>query len=264
MKLAELTWPLAARLDRDRTLVVAPIAACEQHSRHLPTFTDSILCGAIADAVEAQLAERLLLLPVQWLGASDHHLPFGATLTASVDKHIDLICEIARSVLQDGYRRLLILNGHGGNIDTMHVALRRLQPEFPDCLLTGASYWELAQKEIADVAKGPRKEMGHACELETSMMLHLRPDLVRLTEAKDDDQPLPEPLRGVYWAHDFGQRTRQGCVGYPESASAETGKALLDVSIARVAEVCEALLSMPITPGRQRKTRSDGYFGFRP
>ena len=94
MKLAELTWPEAARLDRGKTLVVAPIAACEQHSRHLPTFTDTILCGAVADGVEKQLSEQILLLPVQWLGASDHHLPFGATLTAPVDRHIDLICDI--------------------------------------------------------------------------------------------------------------------------------------------------------------------------
>jgi creatinine amidohydrolase len=264
MKLAEVTWPEAARLDRNKTLVVAPIAACEQHSRHLPTFTDAILCGAVADGLEKELADQILLLPVQWLGASDHHLPFGATLTASVDRHIDLICEIARSVLHDGYRKLLVLNGHGGNIDTMHVALRRLQPEFPDCLLTGASYWELAAQEIAAIAKGPRKDMGHACELETSMMLHLRPDLVRFSEAKDDHQPLPESLRGLYWAHDFSQRTRQGCVGYPQSASAETGRALLEASIARVVEVCRTLLTTSITPGRQAKNRGDGHFGFRP
>ena len=84
MRFAEMTAPEIRAVSRDDTLVVAPIAACEQHSRHLPVFTDSILVGAVADALERNLAERVLLLPVLWLGASDHHLTFGGTLTASV------------------------------------------------------------------------------------------------------------------------------------------------------------------------------------
>src|SRR5262245_35004169 len=106
MKFAEMTWPELREVDRGRTLVLAPIAACEQHSRHLPTFTDSILCGAVAERVEAGLPKRVLLLPVQWLGASDHHLPFGATLTATLDTHITMLCEILAAPLADRYSRI--------------------------------------------------------------------------------------------------------------------------------------------------------------
>ena len=249
MKLQEMTWPEVARLDRDLTLIVAPIAACEQHSRHLPTFTDTILCGGIAAAVENNLPDRVLLLPTLWLGASDHHLPFGATLTVGVDTHIRLLTELLAPLLESDFKRVLILNGHGGNIDTLHVALRQLQPRFPDRLLTGASYWEIAERELAALAKGGRRGMGHACEFETSMMMHFRPDLVRTSEIRNDHQTHPEVFRGLYFAEDMGQRTDQGCVGYPEAATPESGKAFVSAIVGRVTEVCRELLAHEIVPG---------------
>src|SRR5260370_15743451 len=127
MKFHEMTAPQLSQVPRDTTIVVAPIAACEQHSRHLPTFTDTLLVTAVAEGVEQRLPEQMLLLPTQWFGASSHHLRFGATLSAEVDTHIDLICDLLRPLLDDGYKRLLVLNGHCGNNDTMQVALRRLQ-----------------------------------------------------------------------------------------------------------------------------------------
>src|SRR5436190_15425200 len=179
MRFHELTWPLLRQVPRDTTVVVAPIAACEQHSRHLPTFTDTFLVTAVAEGVEERLPRQVLLLPTLWFGASSHHLRLGATLSAEVDTHIAMLCDLLVPLLDDGFQRVLLLNGHGGNIDTMHVALRRIQPRYRDRLLRAASYWELAERELAALAQGPRKSMGHACEFETSMMLALRPDLVR-------------------------------------------------------------------------------------
>src|SRR3954453_8882826 len=138
MRFAEMTAPEIRDLSREDTLIVAPIAACEQHSRHLPVFTDSILVGAVADAVERSLAERVLLLPVLWLGASDHHLPFGGTLTASLPTYELMLVELLTPLLRDGFRRMMLLNGHGGNIDPLRVALRRLHVQFPRAALQGA------------------------------------------------------------------------------------------------------------------------------
>jgi creatinine amidohydrolase len=246
MRFHDLTWPLLRQVPRATTLVVAPIAACEQHSRHLPTFTDTLLVTAVAEGVEQRLPERVLLLPTQWFGASAHHLRFGATLSAEVDTHIDMLCDLLRPLLDDGYRRLLLLNGHGGNVDTMQVALRRLQTRYTDRQLTAASYWDLAAQELAALAEGPRKTMGHACEFETSMVLALRPELVRRAEIKDDPPP-PEPaLRGLYLAEDMKQRTDHGAVGYPEMATADKGRAFLKAAVERTVEVVEALLRRPL------------------
>jgi creatinine amidohydrolase len=231
MRFAEMTAPAIRALDRDKTLILAPIAACEQHSRHLPVFTDSILCSAVADGVEKSNSEHILLLPVLWFGASEHHLPTYETM----------LVELLSPLLRDGFRRVLVLNGHGGNIDPMRVALRRLDVKFPEAVLTGAAYWDLASEEIASLCSGPRKAMGHACEIESSMMMHLRPDLVQKDEIVDDPETTPEGLRGVSWPRDFGRYTHHGAVGYPKFASAETGRLMLEAIIRKVAETAECV-----------------------
>jgi creatinine amidohydrolase len=246
MKFAEMTFPQLRQVPRDTTLVLAPIAACEQHSQHLPTFTDTILVTGVAEGVEQRLPQQVLLLPTLWFGASAHHLRFGATLSAEVDTHITMICDLLVPLLEDGYQRVLVLNGHGGNIDTMQVALRRLQPRYRDRILSAASYWDLAAKELAALAEGPRKTMGHACEFETSMVLALRPELVRREQIKDDPPNDDSVLRGLYLAEDMRQRTDHGAVGYPERASAEKGRAFLDAATTRTAEVVTALLRRPL------------------
>src|SRR5205823_12929562 len=100
-------------------------------------------------------------------------------------------------------------------------------------------------KELAALAEGPRKSMGHACEFETSMVLALRPELVRREQIKDDPPNDDPVLRGLYLAEDMHQRTDHGAVGYPERASAEKGRAFLEAAIARTAEVVTALLRRP-------------------
>ena len=91
------------------------------------------------------------------------------------------------------------MNRHGGNIDGFHLALRQLATEFPAALLAGARYWELGAKEIAKLLDGNLKQVGHACEFETSLMLHVRPDLVRRAEIADDAlAPQPEEMSALY------------------------------------------------------------------
>jgi creatinine amidohydrolase len=246
MKFCEMTGLQLRKVSRAATIVLAPIAACEQHSRHLPTGTDTLLVTAVAEGVEQRLPDQVLLLPTLWLGASAHHLRLGATLSAEVDTHVTMICDLLSSLLDDGYQRVLVLNGHGGNIDTMHMALRRLQPRYLSCLLAAASYWEPAEKELAVLAEGARKSMGHACEFETSMVLALRPDLVKRDQIQNDP-PRDEPsLRGLYIAEDMKTRTDHGAVGYPELATAEKGRAFLNAAILRTAEVVQGLLHRPL------------------
>jgi creatinine amidohydrolase len=248
VKFHEMTFPQLRAVPRDGCVVVAPIAACEQHSRHLPTITDTVLVTGVAEGVEQRLPDAVLLLPTLWLGASSHHLRFGATLSAEVDTHVAMLCDLLTPLLEDGYQRLLVLNGHGGNIDTMQVALRRLQPRFRQRVLSAASYWDLAARELAALAEGPRKKMGHACEFETSMMMALRPDLVRGDLIQDDPPRDQAVLQGLFLAEDMWQRTDHGAVGYPERASAEKGRAFLEAAIDRTVEVIQALLVRPL-PG---------------
>jgi creatinine amidohydrolase len=242
MRFHEMTFPELRQVVRARVVVLAPIAACEQHSHHLPTFTDTILVTGVADGVEKRLPDKVIQLPTLWLGASAHHLRFGATLSAEVDTHVDMLCDIIVPLLEDGHERVLVLNGHGGNIDTMQMALRRLQPRYRTKQLTAASYWDLAANELAALADGARKNMGHACEFETSMVMALRPELVRTDKIKNDPPTSEPPLRGLYISEDMHQRTQRGAVGYPELATPEKGRKFLQAAIDRTVEVVEALL----------------------
>jgi creatinine amidohydrolase len=251
MLFAELTAPEIRSLSRDSTLVIAPIAAMEQHGLHLPVSTDMILAGAVSKGVEKLMPSQTLVLPVLWIGASDHHLPLGGTLTSPLPTYEQVLVDLLMPLLRDGFRRFLILNGHGGNIDPLRLALRRLDVDFPRAILTGAAYWDLASEALAKLCVGPRKEMGHACEIETSMVLHLRPDLVKLDRAKDDPDQTPDGLGGLSWPRDFARRTDHGVVGYPESADADRGRLMLEAAVAKVAEVARRVLEIPLDPDRE-------------
>jgi creatinine amidohydrolase len=246
MRFHEMTAPKIRQVPRDRVVIVAPIAACEQHSLHLPVHTDTLLVTAVAESAEQKASEKILLLPTQWFGASHHHLRFGGTLSASVDTHIDMLCDLLVPLLDDGFQRVMLLNGHGGNIDTMQTALRRLQPRYLNRQLAAASYWDIARDELAALAEGPRKVMGHACEFETSMVLALRPELVQRDQIRNDLETLDPALRGLYVADDMRQRTDHGAVGYCELASAEKGRRMIEAAALRVVEVVNGLLNKKV------------------
>jgi creatinine amidohydrolase len=246
MLFGEMSAPMLRSVDRDQTLVVAPIASCEQHGDHLPVFTDSILCAAVADALERALPGRVLLLPLLWLGASEHHLSFGGTLTATLPTYETLLVELVTPLLREGFLRVMLLNGHGGNNDPMRVALRRLDDQFPGRLLTGAAYWDLAKSELEAQCSGPLRSVGHACEIETSLMLHLRPDLVAQDRRYDDPADSPGLPEGLYRARDFGRRTRRGPIGFPSRATAESGEAMFRVLVRRVVEAAAQLVTLPL------------------
>ncbi len=246
MKFQELNARRLAALDRENVVALVPIAAVEQHGPHMPTGTDTLLCTAVAEAVEAHLPERVLLTPTLWLGASAHHLRLGATLNSALDTYIATLCDVARSLLDDGFQRLFFLNGHGGNVDPLRVALRRVQPDYPQALLVGGSYWAVADDLIDGVLEGDHKFVGHACEFETSLMLHLRPDLVDQTKLANAGVLVPDHLQGLFVSRDMRQRTEQGYTGRPDLASAAKGRALLEGIVERLVGVAERLRDEPL------------------
>jgi len=246
MKFHEMTSGALADVDRDQTLVMLPIAAVEQHGPHLPTGTDLFICSAVAEAVEQAHPESVLLLPTYWLGASAHHLRLGATMSAELDTYIATLCEMARQPLKEGFKRLTFLNGHGGNVDPMKVALRNLQVEFPDTILSGAAYWSIAEEVIASGLEGEDKFVGHACEFETSMIQHLRPELVDEGKRANAGPWLPDVEEGLFVSRDMKQRTQAGCTGRPDLATAEKGAALFEGIVDRVGVAVRAMLAEQI------------------
>ncbi|HAN96312.1 MAG TPA: creatininase, partial [Planctomycetaceae bacterium] len=131
MQLFDMTWPEIDRLDR-ATPVVIPIAAVEQHGHHLPLGTDSLLLGEIVRRVAERLEDQVLFLPLQWLGNSHHHLDFPGTLSAPPRLYLDLLVSLAENLVTHRFRRLVFLNGHGGNTTPSQQAIFELRQRYRD------------------------------------------------------------------------------------------------------------------------------------
>jgi creatinine amidohydrolase len=230
VNLQEMTSPQVAALSKD-TPVVIPIAALEQHGRHLPLFTDSFLCGEIVRRAAEKLGDRVLFTPLVWLGNSHHHMDFAGTLSADPRLYLDLLVGLLENLITHGFKRLVLLNGHGGNIVPGAQAVfeaRQRHRERKDLLLLSATYWLFGVKPWEVDPRIEQRRMGHACEWETSMMLRLAPRLVgdHAGAVRVEPGSAFEPADRGWTMKD---RTAPGHVGDPRPASAEKGETLFRV-----------------------------------
>jgi creatinine amidohydrolase len=241
MKLAELKWPDIEALSKD-TPIVIPIAAHEQHGRHMPLHTDSLLLGEIVRRAEEQLGDEALFAPLTWLGNSHHHMDFPGTLSAEPRVYLDLLTGLLEDFIQHGFKRLVLLNGHGGNMipgSQVVYELRQKLRDRTDLLLLSTTYWENSQPPPPHDGF-VQKQMGHACEWETSMMLVIRPELVgdyqSAAEVPFGDR-FPTATRG--WT--MPERSKPGHIGTPAAANAQKGEILLSCF---AAGVCDFLVKV--------------------
>jgi len=225
MDLIELSWPAVAALSKD-TPVVFPIAALEQHGHHLPVFTDSLLLGEVIRRAKESVGDKVLFAPLQWLGNSDHHLDFAGTLSAPPRTYLDLLNGLAENFVRHGFRRIVFVNGHGGNDVPGRQAifeLRQRHRERDDVLFLLGTYWNLGAKPSDPSLQ--QSEMGHACEWETSMMLRLAPQLVGdYKAAKPVEQGMAFAPAAQGWITQ--ERTTPGHIGSPHVATVEKGEIL--------------------------------------
>lgn len=180
MQLSDLTWPAIHALPKE-TPIIIPVAALEQHGGHLPLFTDSLLLGEVVRRAALALGDRVLWAPLTWLGNSDHHLDFPGTLSAAPRTYLDLLGGLLENFIHHGFKRLVLLNGHGGNDIPGRQAIFEIRQRHRtrnDLLLLFATYWSLGGKPWEKDPTLHQREMGHACEWETSMILRLAPHLV--------------------------------------------------------------------------------------
>lgn len=237
MVLSTLTWQEVRDLDRNAVCLL-PTGSLEQHGPHLPLFTDSLLSTSVAQRAESRCSEESLLFPGIWLGCSAHHLAMPGTLTASAETYMRVLYEVIESASSHGFRKYLIVNGHGGNTEPNGLALRELKRRYPNHMLAHCGYFSLIPQTVLDEnLKGPIKGIRHACEAETSMMMYLHPDLVRLERLRDDGLVMEPPAgEGVTFIQPFDEITEEGSFGYATLATPETGAALIEAAVQGIAD----------------------------
>ena len=242
--LAEMTSPEIDALPRD-IVVLMPVASCEQHSLHLPVFTDSMIGEEVARRVHGLVPEEVLVLPVQWLGYSQHHIRYPGTLSAVSETHLLLMMDIVASVVGYGFKKVLIQNSHGGNGANISVLLQRLMERYGDDGVEFYSRWAWAGNEtLNSIRTLGNGGSGHAGETETSMVLAMRPELVRIDRLAADGERSGMRVEGVASYHRFDQRTQHGGVGDPRPATAEMGEQILQASAEEVAEHVQAIRAL--------------------
>jgi creatinine amidohydrolase len=265
MKLQEMTWPQVQKAASEAVAVV-PIGSTEQHGLHLAVSTDAALVTAVAEGAERALPEGVVICPTLAYGASHHHLGFAGTMSLSPETYTRVLLELLESLLRGGFRRIVLLNGHGGNIVPANQALLMLSHRYDDELqpnIALTSYWELAGAAFRGRPPLESSCMRHADEYETSMMLWLHPEHV-LREAIAPPQMVKanshldwqgeRPDCGVTMQKKFHFLTDSGVVGYPDLATAEKGRHLVERAVEAAIDFLREFRQWPLMEDLREKT----------
>jgi creatinine amidohydrolase len=257
-ELARLTWPEAKEALERARLGIVPVGSCEQHGPHMTLDTDIAIAGALARRLADDLGELALLLPPLGYGLSEHHLGFPGSLTLRASTFAGFLSDVVESLAHHGIRRVLVVNGHGGNVDAIRLAARAARRDH-GALVAGVMWAQIASDEVARQAKTER--YGHACEIETSVGMVVAPDSVhadrmaepRLTTHASALTELPHTtVDRPTWFHEW---TENGALGDPRLASAEIGEAIVAAAHEAALDFARKLADEPLPEPEDQWTR---------
>ena len=250
--LAHLSWADIEALDKETGVVILPIGAVEQHGPHLPTLTDSLIITGIVEAMLNALPDHVQawVLPPMNYGKSNEHINFPGTVTLSAQTLMAVLHDIAASVARAGFRRLAIMNGHGGNTAIIEATACDIRVEtglMCFCLQPG-----LYTKPPFEISADEQRYGFHAGEIETSLVLAMQPDLVQMNKAVRHIARFPEsdtPLfyfgaAATAWLSD--DWSESGVFGDATLGTAEKGQALIEYSAKNLALLIEEISTFEV------------------
>ena len=252
-ELARLCWEEARDALARARLALLPVGSCEQHGPHMTLDTDLAIAEALARRLADDLGEVALLCPSIGYGLSEHHLGFPGTLTLRPETFTGLASDVVESLARWGLRRVLVVNGHGGNVDALRLVARQARRDRG--VLVAAVMWaQLAADEAAHYATSPR--YGHACEIETSVGMAVAPQTVRPERiGTPGDLPSREPLSEPptprvdlpVLLHEW---TRTGAIGDARQATVHIGEAIAGRAHERALAFARRFATQPL-PGEE-------------
>ena len=248
-RLEELSWPDAQAAIQAGAMAVIPVGSLEQHGRHLAVNTDNVLGDAIADAAVRKASDRglrVLLCPPLHYGYTMHNMDFPGTMTLRAETLLAVGVDLVTSLAHHGCKRVVLLNSHGSNWSVLDLIARDVMNRRPEILVAAIFPIKMAAAELERLREAKQTGgMSHGCELETSLMLHLRPELVDMDKAVHDiSQPdsrfywrdILRGSRGVALADLTRHASRTGLVGDPTVATAEKGRRFFEVIVETCAD----------------------------
>lgn len=220
-------------------IVIVPMGAIEQHGPHLPINTDINTSTEIALRAAHTVTRRggrVLVAPPIWWGLSPYHMVYPGTLTLELETFTSLVVDICKSIAAHGFKKIVLLNGHGGNvnfINTMSIKLSQL-----DIFVVPITYWNLIAEDTKQITETDGGSIGHAGELETSINLYLQPERVDRSYIRPGvGTPLTESLRPAwrYSVPRLKKETSEGIYGLTEKASAAKGEKVVNAAVTKLA-----------------------------
>lgn len=253
----EHTWPEIKAAASNQPVCVIPCGTVEQHGYHLPLSVDFVTSGIISERAVRLVAPDALLLPTVSYGFNEHHMDFPGTIAIPGADFINYCANIGLSLARHGFSKILYVNGHGSNRPFLEIAAREVCNR-SDAFAGLVSWWSLVPAVMLNEVLQSEKPGGvsHACELETSALLYLRPDLVDMSKAERDQgfQPSKYMWRDLRLAspmvfnEQWSRFSRTGVQGDPTLATAEKGRVIVDAVVENLAELLRDLKAREFQP----------------
>jgi creatinine amidohydrolase len=265
----KLTWPEINEAVGMRKVCIIPCGAVEQHGEHLPLDVDLVCPGGIARGVGEKLTDKVLVLPTIAYGYTGHVMDFPGTINTHYETFIKQVLDVTKSLVFHGFKKIILLNGHGSNMPNLDLAARRTNLETDgECLLV--AWWHLLTVD-KDFLPSWREgtfpgSCAHACELETSMYLYLDEAGVRKDKIKNDISKLNRdgnpylwndlvaagPGALTSWTSSYSQ---MGVIGQPELATKEKGKRAFQEAVKQLCGLVEYFRDRPIDTRQRHQAR---------
>lgn len=253
----EFTWPQIREAVSQNRVIVLPVGTVEQHGPHLPLVTDVLTSTEIARRAVERAPEQAILMPSVYYSFNEHHLDFPGTIAVEGPTLINYVTDIGRSLAHHGFRKILLLNGHGSNVPFLDIVARNIT-NHTEAICAMVCWWSLIPTELFTELRQSAHPggMAHGCELETSLLLYLRGDLVNLREARPDFPPQqseffywdlqsPSP---VFFQEFFSRYSQTGTLGDPTKATSEKGRRFLEAAVETLVRLISDLRAREIRP----------------
>lgn len=253
----EFTWPEIREAVAQNRVAVLPVGTVEQHGPHLPLVTDVLTASEMSRMAVERMPSEAVLLPPVYYSFNEHHLDFPGTIAVEGETIVRYVTDIGRSLAHHGFRKILLVNGHGSNVPFLDIAARNITNK-TESICALASWWSLIPRELLTELRESEFPggMAHGCELETSVLLYLRGDLVQMEKAERDigfapteffywDLQAPSPVFFQEW---FSRYSRTGTVGDPTKATREKGEKFVQAVVSRMVDLLKEFRAREIRP----------------
>jgi len=253
----EFTWPEVREAVAENRVAVLPVGTIEQHGPHLPLITDVATASEMSRRAVAQIPKEAVLMPSVFYAFNEHHLDFPGTIAVRGETFINYVTDIGKSLAHHGFRKILLVNGHGSNVPFLDIVARNVTNQTP-AICAMASWWSLIPKQLfKDLRESEFPGgMAHGCELETSVLMYLRGDLVQMDKAARDipaerteffywDLQSPSP---IFFQEFFSRYSRTGTLGDPTKASVKKGEIFVSGVVDTLVRLIRELRTKEIRP----------------